>query len=190
MPQQRKLVLIRHSQSRPQPSVAPSRWELTEIGRERCVALAARLQPFDLEKIYCSYERKAVETARLAGARLGIPFEIVENVYEHVRTGAPYLSQDAFMAALERFFAEPEELVFGAETAGEACRRFTQAVRALVARKPDGDLAIVTHGTVLSLFVGAHSSWEPYHFWKKLGQPAVIVCNVPTFTLAQSTFTV
>lgn len=190
MSQQRKLVLIRHSQSRPQPGIAPSRWELTELGRERCVALAALLQPFNLEKIYCSHEHKAAETARLAGARLRIPFEVAKGVHEHVRTGAPYLSQSVFEETLRRFFAEPEELVFGAETAQEANQRFTQAIRTLMARNPDGDVAVVTHGTVLSLFVGAHSSWEPYHFWKKLGQPAVIVCNLPTFTLAQSTFTV
>lgn len=131
-----------------------------------------------------------METAELAAARLGVPVEVAEGLHEHVRTETPYLSQDAFTATLQRFFAEPEELVFGAETAQDACRRFTGAVQTLVARQSHGDVAIVTHGTVLSLFAGANSSWEPYDFWKKLDQPAVIVFDVPSFTLAQATFTV
>lgn len=187
---QRKLVLVRHSQSQPKPDVAPARWGLTNLGRQRCVALAETLAPFHLSKIYCSHERKALETAELVAGRLRIGVEVAEGVHEHVRTGSPYLSRDAFVATLEKFFAEPEELVFGTETAYEARRRFTNAVRALVARVTHGDVAVVTHGTVLSLFAGAHSSWEPYHFWKNLGQPAVIVFDAPSFTLAQSTFTV
>lgn len=188
--QQRKLILIRHSESRPEPGIAPSRWELTDLGRERCVALAQLLEPFNLARIYCSYERKAVETAELIARRLGVPVEVANGVHEHVRTGAPYLSQHAFMAALEKFFAKPEELIFGDETALDACRRFTAAVRVLVRRETVGDVAIVTHGTVLSLFVGAHSYWEPYRFWKNLSQPAIVVFNLPSFTLAETTFTV
>ncbi|MFW6068177.1 MAG: histidine phosphatase family protein [Chloroflexota bacterium] len=186
----RRLILIRHSQSRPVPGVAPSMWGLTDLGRERCALLANHLRSFDLKKINCSRERKAVETAELAAARLGVPVAVADGVHEHVRTGAPYLSHDAFTAMLQRFFAEPEELVFGAETAQDACRRFTRAAQTLVARQSHGDVAIVTHGTVLSLFAGANSSWQPYDFWKKLGQPAVIVFDVPSFTLAQATFTV
>lgn len=186
----RKLILIRHSQSRPEPDVASSKWGLTELGRERCVLLANHLQSFDLQKIYCSNERKAMETAELTATRLGVPLRVAGGVHEHVRTGAPYLSQDAFLTTLQRFFAEPGKPVFGAETAQEACWRFTRAVRTLVKGESHGDVAIVTHGTVLSLFAGANSNWEPYDFWKKLDQPAVIVFDIPSFTLAQATFTV
>lgn len=186
----RKLILIRHSQSRPEPDVAPSRWGLSDLGRERCALLANHLQSFDLQKIYCSNERKAVETAELTATGLGVPLKVAEGVHEHVRTGTPYLSQNAFLTTLQRFFAEPQELVFGAETAQEACRRFTRAVRILVRGESHGDVAIVTHGTVLSLFAGANSNWEPYDFWKKLDQPAVIVFDISSFALAQATFTV
>lgn len=186
----RKLILIRHSQSQPESGVAPARWRLTALGRERCGALADVLKTFNIERIYCSDETKAVETAELAAKPLKLPVEIARDVHEHVRTRAPFLAQEAFMATLKKFFAEPHELVFGAESAQEACERFTRAVRNLVARESYGDIAVVTHGTVLSLFVGAHSIWDPYLFWQELDQPAVIVFSLPSFTLAQTAFTV
>lgn len=187
---QRRLILIRHSQSRPEPGVSPARWQLTARGRAHCGALAEILTPFDLKKIYCSDETKAVETAGLAASPLNLPVEIVQGVHEHDRTGTPFLAQSVFTATLKRFFAEPKELVFGTETAQESCERFTRSIRALVARESGADTAVVTHGTVLSLFAGAHSSWDPYQFWQNLNQPAVIVFHVPSFTLAQTTFTV
>lgn len=185
-----RLILIRHSQSQPVPGVPPAHWRLTARGRERCDPLADILKSFDLQKIYCSDEAKAVETAELAARPLKLTVEVVQDVHEHVRTGAPFLTQDAFAATLQQFFAEPHTLIFGAETAHEARQRFSRAVRDLVARESNSDVALVTHGTVISLFVGAHSSWDPYLFWQELDQPAVIVFTVPSFTLAQTAFTV
>lgn len=166
-------------------------WGLTARGEARCQSLATALEPYALERLRASYERKAQETARLVGARLAIPYETLRDVHEHDRMGAPFLSHETFMATIRLFFREPRTLVYGRETAEEAFHRFSRAVHSLLAIEGDEPLAIVTHGTVISLFVAAHTTYDAYQFWKRLGQPAFIVFKVgPSLSLARTAFTV
>jgi PAS domain S-box-containing protein len=57
---------------------------------------------------------------------------------------------------------------------------------ATLARHPGGDLALFTHGTVLSLFVAAHSENDPMTFWYHLQLPAWVVFTLPDFTLLEA----
>ena len=119
-----------------------------------------------------------------------VPVEIVANVHEHVRADAPFLPPNEFKTTLEAFFRKPQELVFGSETAEQALNRFADAIDNLIARDTQEIVAVVTHGTVLSLFVSAYSIWEPIEFWKRLGQPAIAMLHIPSFALARTSFTV
>lgn len=187
----RKLILIRHSESQPDVHEPPVQWDLTARGVARCQSLAALLEPYGLERLYASYERKAQETARLVAERLGIPYATLQNVHEHDRAGEPFQTREAFIATIRRFFDETHTLVFGQETAHEALLRFSKAVNSLVAIHDGAPIAIVSHGTVISLFVGAHTHYDPYEFWKRLEQPAFVVFNVyPSLSLARTAFTV
>ncbi len=75
-----------------------------------------------------SDEPKAQQTAQPLADRLGITVEIMPGLHEHERRTVDYLDDEAFQATMARFFAEPDTLVFGEETANQALARFTAAV--------------------------------------------------------------
>jgi broad specificity phosphatase PhoE len=156
----------------------------------RCAALAAYLGPFNIHRLYASYERKAQETAGLVARKLGIEVETCPNVHEHVRSTSILLPQQAFRERLQTFFQQPGSLVFGKETAASALARFSSAIDQLLMANTDCDVALTTHGTVMTLFVCAHSEWEPFAFWNRLGQPSVVIFDAETRSLAQTAFTV
>jgi broad specificity phosphatase PhoE len=180
-----KLLLIRHSQSRQDPARPASQWSLSDEGRRRCAALAERLAAYRLDTIVTSREPKAAETGALVAARLGLAVEATEGLHEHQRERAGYCSPEAFERAVAAFFEHRDKLVFGEETARQAEERFDRAVRSVLARHPARDVAIVSHGTVISLFVARHASVAPTPFWKSLGMPAVVVMALPELALLE-----
>jgi broad specificity phosphatase PhoE len=94
-----------------------------------------------------------------------------------------YRDSGDFERAVARLFTRPNELVFGRETAADAEHRFAAAVEDVLARNADGNVVVVAHGTVISLFVARHTSLDPYEYWRLLGMPAFAVMSVPDLTL-------
>jgi broad specificity phosphatase PhoE len=54
-----------------------------------------------------------------------------------------------------------------------------------VAGRPEGDLVVVSHGTVVALFVAAATGVEPYAFWNRLGLPSFVVLSLPGLEIAR-----
>jgi broad specificity phosphatase PhoE len=126
--------------------------------------------------VFTSREPKAEETGRLIAARLGIPWAPGSGLHEHDRAGEVfYQDRDVFIRRVRDFFAHPEALVFGRETADQAHQRFATAVQMLAAGHPEETLVFVTHGTVMSLFVSRAVGLAPFPFWQSLGMPAYVV---------------
>ena len=183
-----KLVLVKHSAPVLEPDVASKRWRLSEGGRRRCVLLAERLEPYDPDFVVSSEEPKAAETARLVAERLGVGSSIRPGLHEHDRTGAPFLGDDEFYRAAEGFFGRPDALVWGSETADQAAERFEVAVRRVREEREEKALAIVAHGTVISLLVARHNGIDAYAFWRDLGLPSFCVLSTPGFRLQETVF--
>jgi len=178
------LVFIRHSQSQPDPTIPSRKWGLTNEGQRRCVPLAEHLIPYNLDVIVTSTEPKAIETGELVAQWLGIPCRVMENLHEHERETVPFLdSRDEFLVAVTNLFARPEELVFGDETGYDAQNRFAGAVKSVLAAYPQENIAIVTHGTVLSLFTSKHTGQGSFVIWRNLGMPAIIAFSYPDMKL-------
>ena len=175
-----RLILVRHAAPDVQPGIPARDWPLSVDGRIEAERLAARLTTLRAPAvIFSSPERKAFETAGLIACAHGLKVERADDLREHDRTGVGYLDADAFAAAIARFFARPEELVFGRETAAHAGTRFAAAVRELSARTPNRDILLVTHGAVLTLYAAAVAGVEPLPFWRGLGMPAAFVLSLP-----------
>ncbi len=176
----RALILIRHSLPQITPEVPARQWELSAVGRRRCGPLARRISPFRPQRVFTSREPKAVETARRVAEALDLPWAAVPDLHEHDRRGAPFLQDHAaFERQVVRLFARPDRLVFGRETADQAHRRFADAVLGLLGGHPNKTLAVVSHGTVISLFVSRSVGLEPVPFWQSLGMPAYVVLRLP-----------
>jgi broad specificity phosphatase PhoE len=133
--------------------------------------------------IYSSQEPKALETANLLARPLSLTVIPYPNLHEHLRETAVFTCEDEFQAAVGRFFAYPGELIFGEETAEQSHKRFSTAVHALLNQTPAQNLAIVAHGTVISLFVSRLCHIEPFPLWQRLGLPSFVVLSLPDFTL-------
>lgn len=46
-------------------------------------------------------------------------------------------------------------------------------------RHPVGNIIIVAHGTVITLFVSRRAGLEPFPFWKRLALPSFVVLSLP-----------
>jgi histidine phosphatase superfamily protein (branch 1) len=88
-PHHRRLILVKHAEPVVEPDVPPNRWELSERGKDRCVALAERLRRYRPAAVVASEERKAAQTAGLVAERLGMAAATFPSLHEHDRTGAP-----------------------------------------------------------------------------------------------------
>ena len=175
----RKLVLVRHSLPEMVTGVPASQWWLSEQGRRRCEILAERLVAYDLAVIVTSEESKAVETGQIVAEVLGLPFEVAPGLHEHERGVVRDLgSQEEFQAQVARLFEHPAELVLGSKTADQAHDRFVAAVARVLELYPHGNPAIVSHGTVLTLFIARANGLDPVPFWKRLGLPAFVVLSL------------
>lgn len=179
------LILVKHSLPEIDPSVPANEWILSDEGRRRAWILGEQLGRYNPDRVVSSIEPKAIETAEIASGSLKIPLEIVEVLHEHERANVGFLETERFEQSIRRLYEQPSELVFGEEMADSAHDRFSMAVNRLMDCYPKENIAIVTHGTVLSLFVSRNSDLEPFALWKKLGLPSWVVLSRRDFRVIE-----
>jgi len=177
------LVLIKHSLAEIVAHIPAADWTLSETGRERSKLLAQGLKKYQPLAMYSSREFKAIETAEIVCQTLGLTSQPLDGLHEHERRGAGYLERAVFEQHIRRFFAKPHDLVFGNETAQQARQRFTQATLPLLDENTDKNVAVVSHGTVITLFVSHLLGLEPFELWSKLALPSFLVLDVPSKVL-------
>lgn len=163
------MLLVRHSAPELDPTVPSEEWRLSEEGRRRCTPLGERLAGYRPRALVSSTEPKARETAELIAPALGLDVEVSDGLRETARRTVGWLDPDEIDRGLRGLFARPGEVVYGEESAASALARFESAVEGL----PE-DSVIVTHGTVLSLFVAARTGRDPYELWRSLELPDVV----------------
>ncbi len=183
----RKLILVRHSISKIDPTLPPHQWGLTLDGRARCSLLANRLADHRPEVVITSREPKAAQTGELVARQLGIPSLAAEGLHEHRRQAGGSMDLAAFQAKIETLFAQPDQLVFGLETAQQALDRFRIALQAIMTDRPERVVAVVSHGTVMALYYGAISGCDPLVFWRKLGMPGFYTVSWPGLVVNSQT---
>lgn len=170
----RKLVLVRHSQPRIEPDVPAAEWRLSELGRRRAESMAARLRDYGANRIWCSREPKAVETAEIVGSTLGLPTRIRDGLEEHHRQSVPFFATTQELEqAIEEFFSQPSRLVLGTETVSQARDRFSAAIAAVLEAE-SGDAIVITHGTVMTLYLAPMADIRPMRFWRELQTPCLV----------------
>jgi broad specificity phosphatase PhoE len=160
-------------------------WRLGPDGIAGAGALAERLLAarYAPTKIVASREPKAAETGSIIADRLGLPFAIVQGLHEHDRRAVGFLGTEAFAARMRDFFAHPDSVVFGGESAAMALTRFAAAVDRVCAEQT-GDVVIVSHGTVISLFVATRARVDAAELWALLGLPSYVSLELPAYRIA------
>lgn len=172
------LILVKHSLPKIVEDQPAHRWHLSGDGAERASRLADRLSTFRPEVLVSSAEPKARETAQIIAEFHRLSVDVIDNLHEHDRSETGFLSKDEFQNAVHEFFLKPDELVFGKETANEACARFSKAVHSILETYRNKTVLIVSHGTVISLFVSRLTGISDYSLWKDLGLPGFVVLDI------------
>jgi broad specificity phosphatase PhoE len=183
----RKLILIRHSLSEIEPDVPAAKWLLSEEGVARARTFAARVDPGTARCVFTSTEPKAAHTARLLGAPWHLPVEETAGLHEHERPEPRMLPRDQFEDLVRAVFTRPSEVVFGSESADAALERFGSAVMRAIDQTAR-DAVIVSHGTVIALFVAKHTGTDPFEFWKRQQMPFAVTLALPHLRLEKLTF--
>jgi broad specificity phosphatase PhoE len=177
----RQIYLIKHASPQTQSGVPSDRWVLSEAGKQAAGVLADRLKDANLAAIVSSDEPKAAETAQILASRL-LPNAKVEQyklLREHDRRTVPMLRTPEFISLMAQVFKRPDELILGDETASEALERFQDGLDNVLAKHPEGNLAIVAHGTVIALYVASISKEDGYQLWRRMGLPSYVVIESP-----------
>lgn len=152
---------LSHPQVAIDPDVPVPDWGLSPLGRQRTQAFASAVALRDTRRIVASAERKAIETAEIVAAALGIGVEIRPAMHENDRSATGYLPPPEFEATADAFFASPEHSVRGWERAIDAQARIVAEVEAVLASHAGaGDILLVGHGGVGTLLF-CHLGREP-----------------------------
>lgn len=181
----RKLILIKHAKPAVDEGVPSHEWRLSEEGRRRCEPLAARLKAHDPSAVISSDEPKALETAQIIAGAMGMQVEQEPGFGEHDRSNVPMMLSRDFISTMALFFKDRGRLVIGRETAEQAAQRIAQAIDRAIESHPAGNIAIVTHGTVLALFAAAHGAGDAFLLWRRLGLPSLVLFSLPELQLIE-----
>ena len=176
----RKLILIKHARPQIDPNRPSEEWQLGDEGRRGATSLVDKLRPYEFDRLFSSAEPKALQTAQILSREMDRPVEQFPDLHEHDRRDVPHMDSREFISLIALFFKEPGRLVLGDETADEAAERFLFAVDGILKREA-GDVAIVSHGTVISLFAHRRARVEPFGLWRRMGQPSLITFDTTSW---------
>jgi broad specificity phosphatase PhoE len=179
------LLLIKHSTPEIQPELPANQWHLSDEGRKEAHQLAPALVRFNPMRLFSSEEPKAIETSTILARSGHLTSIAVAGLHEHLRNSGDWSTREKFEGNILAFFANPDEVIFGEETASQARSRFAFAIDKLIEDNVDDTVAVVAHGTVITLFVCTYNQADPYHFWQSLTMPSMVVLSRPDFQLAE-----
>jgi broad specificity phosphatase PhoE len=173
------ILFVRHSLPVISADDAPGVWPLSPIGRTRAAELGSRLSTAGASEpaqVVASSETKAIETAQLLDpgtVRIDPRLSEVSKPW--------YQSADDHEAAAITYLAGRDLSQW--ERSSSALSRFDAAIADVT-----GDLtAIITHGTVLSLWLGRRvDDLDAIDFWSGLEMPDAWLFAPASATLARA----
>lgn len=142
---------LTHPQVTIDPSIPVPCWSLSEIGKARTETVTAAGLLSGTTQVISSGERKAIETAEIIAAKLGVGVEVREATHENDRSATGFLVPDEFEAMANQFFGQPHVSIRGWERALDAQLRIVREVEHVLARNTPGDVLFVGHGGVGTL---------------------------------------
>jgi len=183
----RRVVLVKHAVPVLEPDIPAREWRLGEEGENQARALARRLEPFMPVGLVTSSEPKAVRTAEIVAAALGISLRIIDELEEFDRPALPIVSRADHERLNAQIFADLSHVVLGSESGAGARGRFQSAVTRAIETADRETLVIISHGTVISLLVAAHNDdVDAFEFWKGLECGEFVVLEMPGFLKVRS----
>lgn len=184
------IVLIRHAKSVQQTDTSAHNWHLAQDGRAQCIQVARRLQKYEIGSMHSSDEPKAQETAELiAGELSGVGVQLNRALRETQRQSAPfYADVQDFRRAIQTAMERPQEVVYGEEAFEAARQRFAGAIQTIVEGSSGHSTGVVSHGTIMALYMADVMGMRPYDLWKLMDMPAYAVFRLADMKIMEICF--
>lgn len=162
------VYLVRHAQSTYTPDEVGR--PLTEKGLRESKLVASALEYEQLDAVFSSPYRRAIQTVEPLAEQMGKTIERIEDLRERLLAAGDVDFDEAALKTWKDFeFSYP-----GGESNKEAQARGVEALRQVVQSNPGKRLAIGTHGTLMGLMLNHYNPDEyNYNFWRKLDMPDI-----------------
>jgi len=153
------IVVARHGEA----EYESSEWDdeggsLTLLGRKQAAALAEALAGRRVAHVWTSTLARAVQTAEIAAARLGVAVTTRRGLREFSSGDLSGASRDLdpFLETYQRWLAgDLDARVPGGETGREVADRFGEVLREVADAHPGETVLVVSHGGAIGLGVPA-----------------------------------
>lgn len=149
--EQQKIIFLRHADTQKNPNVNAALWGLSDEGKLQADTVADMPVMQEVDVIYVSEEDKTSLTVSPLALRLGLKPTIMPE-FNEVKRGDAFLTKEEFEAEKTKQLIDLDYPAFGGESSSAALLRFSQGVKEISTRHPEGTILIVTHGTVLNLY--------------------------------------
>ncbi|GIP32159.1 histidine phosphatase family protein [Paenibacillus sp. J2TS4] len=159
------IYLIRHCQATGQEPAAP----LTRTGQEQAERLAEMLEDKGIEWVVSSPYVRAVETIKPFCERNQLPCHTDERLKERVLSTENY---EDWLSRLKDTYSDLDLKFPGGESSNEAMSRGIAVLNELHDR-PENNIAVVTHGALMSLILKHFISSFGFDDWQSLSNPDV-----------------
>lgn len=163
------LYFVRHAHSPYVPRREAERG-LSEQGRRDARRVADVLVEHGVDVVVSSPYARAVETVEPTAEAVGTEIRIEEGFRERTLADGHV---DDFDAAVERVWEDPTFSWEGGESNEAAQERGVDAVERTIDRWRGRDVAVGTHGNVLTLILNHYDDSYGYEFWRQLTMPDV-----------------
>lgn len=165
----------RHAHTQVVPSRRANLWNLSPEGQEGARRLAEAVRDKQIDHVITSGEPKTIQTGECVASSLDIPLTRDPDLGEQRRGNSAFIDDPAhFRQTIRQLFERPNEVVYGTESANQALSRFGTAA---AGHMSDTSTLIVTHGTVLSLYIASVTGQSGYEIWSKIGMPCLITLS-------------
>lgn len=145
-----RIVYVSHPQVTIDPETPVHTWSLSDLGRDRVRSMLNHAWLRVIRRVVSSDEVKAIQTAEMVAAELGLDIEVRNGLGEMDRSSTGFLPPTEFERLADAFFARPHESACGWERAVDAQRRVVAGLADLL--RSDLDVAVIGHGGVGTLW--------------------------------------
>ncbi|MFC1842922.1 histidine phosphatase family protein [Candidatus Dependentiae bacterium] len=180
------IYLVRHAKSLYNPDIPEQERILSSEGKKQAKDLIKKLEPLNIEKIYSSPAKRAIDTiapfakdgpARRSRRRrrVGLEIELIPEFREC--TMQPCKSFEEWKRFVKKSWEDFNFKPEGWESSLECQIRVCKKIEELGIKDLQKNIVINSHGRVISLFLNKiNNSWG-FDQWEKLPMPAIVkVC--------------
>ncbi|SEN45132.1 2,3-bisphosphoglycerate-dependent phosphoglycerate mutase [Amphibacillus marinus] len=166
----KKLVLIRHCQAEGQHRDSP----LTNNGvnQARRIAEFFANQELRFDRIISSPYMRAIETIKPYARQFNLKIEKDVRLQERILSSQPV---DDWIEVVEASFQDKDYRLPGGESSNDALKRGLDVIKEAMEDPEHEQIAIVTHGNLLTLLLSQFEEGYGFSQWRLLKNPDIFV---------------